>query len=108
MPQLTSRNVKNACPRKYQDGQGSLLRVRQPGSRYWVLRLAVDRHRREIETDGRLRASSADARTKAFEHRETVAGGPEPFTEKRRCDDPTFPEATCSMSLSCASTGLPT
>ena len=106
MPQLTSTNVKNACPRKYQDGQGSLLRVRKPGSKYWFLRLAVDRRRREIEIDGRLRASSADGRTKAFEHRETVASGPEPFAEKRRCDDATFLEAMRSLNLALPQSAL--
>ena len=94
---LTAAEVKNAGPGKHQDGQGLFLRVYESGAKCWVLRLTVDRRRREIGLGGWPEVSLADARRKTLEHRAAVAGGRDILAEKRRARVPTFREAAKSV-----------
>ncbi|MCY4037162.1 MAG: tyrosine-type recombinase/integrase [bacterium] len=97
MPLLTAAEVKNAGPGKHQDGQRLFLRVYESGAKCWVLRLTVDRRRREIGLGGWPEVSLADARRKTLEHRAAVAGGRDILAEKRRARVPTFREAAKSV-----------
>ena len=76
-------------PGRYSDGGGLHLYV----SKSWVLRITVDRRRRDIGLGGFPSVSLASARAKAADDRAAVAEGRDPLAAKRAPAMPTFREA---------------
>ena len=80
-------------PGRYSDGDGLHLYVNKAGRKSWVLRITVDRRRRDIGLGGFPSVSLARAREKATDNRTAVAAGRDPLAAKRAPAMPTFREA---------------
>lgn len=95
MGKLTVKQVKHAPPGTHVDGLGLLLRVRESGSRSWILRVQVDGRRRDIGLGSDADLTLAEAREKAAHLRKLARRGLDPVAErdkhKRRV--PSFAEA---------------
>ena len=81
----------------HNDGRGLYLRIAKGGSKGWILRIAIDRRRRDIGLGGYPAVSLAKARQIADAHRLAVAEGRDPLAEKRRSRTPTFAEAAVKV-----------
>lgn len=95
MGKLTALKVKNAKPGKHGDGDGLFLAVSNTGARKWVLRIQVNRSRRDIGLGSAKVVSLADARDAAQEMRKAFKRGDDPVAERRRARHtiPTFRDA---------------
>jgi integrase len=95
MAQLTAKGVKNANTGRHGDGRGLYLVVSDTGSRKWVLRVQVNRKRRDIGLGSASSVSLADAREAAEDMRRAIRAGDDPVAERRRAKHtlPTFTEA---------------
>ena len=95
MGKLTVKQVKHAKPGTHVDGLGLLLRVRNSGSRSWILRVQVDGRRRDIGLGSDADLTLSEAREKAAHLRKLARQGLDPVVErdKHRRKVPTFAEA---------------
>ena len=96
MTQLNVAKVKSiTCPGRYGDGAGLYLNVTPSGSKSWVQRIVIKGRRRDIGLGGFPAVGLAQARSLTAANRTAVAGGRDPFAEKRKPDPvvPTFREA---------------
>ena len=90
MPTLTDKEVRNAGPGEFTDGDGLILVVRASRSggkprRSWVLRIMAGGRRRKIGLGVYPFTSLAEARQKAQDARRALAAGIDPsVTAKRR------------------------
>ena len=88
---LTAVQVKGVKePGRYGDGGGLYLVVRRGGSKAWVQRIVVDGRRRDIGLGGWPKVTLAEARRRAADNHDAIAGGRNPVAEKRRPKLPTF------------------
>ena len=95
---LTAAKAKALSkPGMHNDGRGLYLRVAKGGSKGWILRIAIDRRRRDIGLGGYPAVSLAKARQIADAHRLAVAEGRDPLAEKHREKMPTFAEAAAKV-----------
>ena len=92
MARLTAQKVKNIkAPGHYSDGGGLLLRVNKTGSKCWILRVQIDKRRRDYGLGSVSMVTLADARHKAHEARRAIRlEGRNPFTERDKEQAPTF------------------
>jgi integrase len=92
---LTVKQVKHAKPGTHVDGLGLLLRVRDSGSRSWILRVQVDGQRRDIGLGSDADLTLAEAREKAAHLRKLARQGLDPVAERDRHKRqvPTFAQA---------------
>lgn len=118
MGKLTALSVRNARPGRHADGQGLYLLVKPTGGKSWLLRVQVDRQRRDIglgsvDTSSRVGAGRSapppiavpilhkkvltlsEAREKAGLLRTAAKSGLDPIAERdrERRKAPTFEEA---------------
>ena len=95
---LTAAKAKALSkPGMHNDGRGLYLRVAKGGSKGWILRIAIDRRRRDIGLGGYPAVSLAKARQIADAHRLAVAEGRDQLAEKHREKMPTFAEAVAKV-----------
>ena len=80
-------------PGRYSAGSGLHLYISKAGRKSWVLRITIERRRRDIGLGGWPAVSLALAREKAADHRAAVAEGRDPLAEKHAPAVPTFEEA---------------
>ena len=81
---LTALKIKNAKQGRYADGNGLYLLVSRNGSKSWVLRIQVDRKRRDFGLGPVADVSLAEARIKAQEWRKLAKEGYNPSAEAKR------------------------
>lgn len=115
MGKLTAKFVEKAGPGRYADGGGLYLLVKPTGARSWVLRVQVDKVRRDIglgsvatealarfskiaddiPLEQRSRLSLAEARELSIRLRNVAKAGGDPSAERRRdrSPPPTFEKA---------------
>lgn len=95
MSRLTALQVKNAAPGTHVDGKGLLLRVQPSGAKSWILRVQVDKRRRDIGLGSIDDLTLAEAREKAAHLRKVARRGDDPIAERDRRENtiPTFAEA---------------
>jgi len=102
MAKLTAISVRNAKPGRYADGDGLYLLVKPSGSKSWILRIQVDKRRRDVglgavdlsSTAGdatvdipllhRRRLSLSEARAKCAILRRAAEAGLDPIDERDR------------------------
>ena len=78
-------------PGHYSDGGGLLLKVNKRGSKFWILRVQIDKRRRDFGLGSVSMVSLADARHAAHEARRAIRlEKRNPFTERDREQAPTF------------------
>ena len=98
MGNLTAARVKALTKSgRYADGDGLYLNIAKGGSKSWVLRITIDRRRRDIGLGSTSTVSLLEARNRAHTHRVDVANGRDPLAEKRRANIPTFREAAIKV-----------
>lgn len=92
MARLTAKRVSSIKkPGHYSDGEGLLLKVNKGGSKYWILRIQVDKRRRDYGLGPVSMLTLADAREAAREARRAIRiEGRNPFAERQRPNVPTF------------------
>lgn len=78
----TIRSLKE--PGFYGDGNNLYLKVDKTGAKRWVLRIVVNRKRRDIGLGPLSLVTLADAREQALQHRKDVRAGIDPLAAKRR------------------------
>lgn len=95
MGKLTALAVRNAKPGRHADGLGLYLVVKPSGSRSWLLRVQVDKRRRDIGLGSITDLTLAEAREKAAALRKVARQRRDPIAErdKDRRPVPTFAEA---------------
>lgn len=81
---LTPKQVKNAAPGKYSDGDGLWLNKRADGGGQWFLRVTVHGRRREMGLGSTDSVSLKEARTTADKWRSVVRQGIDPIKERER------------------------
>ena len=79
---LNQMKTKNLAAGKCADGQGLWLVKRSKSAGKWILRLAIDRKRREMGLGRWPDVSIAEARGKAEEARRHVRNGEDPIQER--------------------------
>lgn len=85
MAGLTFLQIKNAKPGRYADGKGLYLLVSPTGSKSWVLRVQVDKKRRDYGLGSLdLVKTLAEARQKAEDWRKLAKEGLNPSSEAKR------------------------
>lgn len=84
MGKLTALQIKNAKPGRYADGNGLYLLVSPTGSKSWVLRVQVDKRRRDYGLGSLDVISLAKARERALERRGWAKDGLNPSQEAKR------------------------
>ena len=94
MARLTAKRVNSITkPGHYSDGEGLLLKVNKGGSKYWILRIQVDKRRRDYGLGPVSMLTLAEAREAAREARRAIhVEGRNPFAERQRPSVPTFTE----------------
>ena len=106
MGKLTAAGVKNARAGRHADGLGLYLLVSASGARSWVLRVQVDKRRRDIGLGSVTTYTLAEARERAAELRKVARRGLDPVAErdKDRVRVPTFEDAAkdCHADLKAA------
>lgn len=91
---LTAAKVKSLSGHGlHGDGRGLYLRVSASGTKSWILRISIDRRRRDVGLGAWPAVSLAKARKAADATRAAVAEGRDPVAERRRATVPTFREA---------------
>ncbi len=93
---LTALAVRQlTAPGRYSDGNGLYLVVDPSGARRWLLRIVVQRRRRDIGLGSARLVPLSTARETAIEMRRVARDGGDPVAErrKRRALAPTFKEA---------------
>jgi integrase len=93
---LTAVQVRSLKePGRYADGNGLYLVVEPSGSKRWMLRIMVQKSRRDIGLGGVSLVSLAEAREKALTLRKLARDGGDPIAERRKekATVPTFGEA---------------
>ena len=86
------RNVK--APRRYGDGNGLMLLVRENGSKSWVQRVTVNGKRRDLGLGSYQFVSLKEARESAYLNRKIARTGGDPLAERQaKAAMPTFEEA---------------
>ena len=80
-------------PGRYADGGGLHLYISKAGRKSWVLRITIDRRRRDIGLGAFPSVGLAQAREKAAGNRAAVAEGRDPLAKKHSPAMPTFTEA---------------
>lgn len=98
--QLTAIAVRQLTkPGRYSDGNGLYLLVDPSGARRWLLRIVVQRRRRDIGLGSARLVPLATARETAIEMRRLARAGGDPIAERRRRRmlAPTFKEAAKSV-----------
>jgi len=95
MSKLTALSVKRASTGRHGDGGGLYLVVSDTGSRKWVLRIQINRKRRDFGLGSASNVSLAEARETAEDMRRAVRRGEDPKANRRRANQsmPTFQEA---------------
>ena len=94
MGKLSAAQVKSLTGRgRYSDGDGLYLNIAKGGSKSWVLRITIDRRRRDLGLGSIKGVSLAEARIRAHDLRVAVAQERDPIAEKRRGDIPSFSDA---------------
>ena len=86
-------------PGRYSDGGGLHLYISKAGRKSWVLRITIDRRRRDIGLGAFSSVSLAKARENAGDHRAAVADGRDPLADKRAPAMPTFKEAAFAVHM---------
>lgn len=91
---LSSVRVKNITdPGRYADGNGLYLVVDPSGAKRWILRIVIQRKRRDIGLGGLSVVSLAEARDQAREFRAVARAGGNPLADRNRSRQlPTFAE----------------
>jgi integrase len=86
-------------PGRYADGNGLYLVVDPSGSKRWILRIVVQRRRRDMGLGGLSLVSLAEAREKALQYRKIARADGDPIAERRKAQmaTPTFAEAACAV-----------
>lgn len=94
MGNLTAMKVKSIKkPGHYSDGGGLLLKVNKAGSKYWILRVQINKQRHDYGLGSVSMMSLADARHAAHEARRAIRiEGRNPFKERTATTIPTFAE----------------
>lgn len=92
---LTSVKINNLSkPGRYADGNGLYLLVDPSGAKRWMLRIVIQRKRRDIGLGGLSIVSLAEAREQAKEFKRVARQGGNPLAERERGKSlPTFAEA---------------
>ena len=94
MGKLSAARVKALTGRgRYSDGDGLYLNIAKGGSKSWVLRITIDRRRRDLGLGSVKSVSLVEARNRAHDLRVAVAQDRDPIAEQRRGDIPTFSDA---------------
>ncbi len=95
MSRLSALQVKSAAPGTHVDGKGLLLKVQPSGAKSWILRVQVNKRRRDIGLGSIDDLSLAEAREKAAYLRKVARAGGDPIAERDRKElvIPTFAEA---------------
>lgn len=95
MGKLSSRRVETAKPGRYIDGEGLMLEVSPTGAKSWVLRLQVQKRRRDIGLGALSTLSLEQARQVARHLRSVARAGDDPIAErdKKKVDIPSFKDA---------------
>jgi integrase len=95
MPKLTVAGVRSAKAGRHADGLGLYLLVKDSGARSWMLRVQVDKRRRDIGLGSVTDLTLAEARERAAELRKAARRGLDPIAvrDKDRRPVPTFAEA---------------
>ena len=76
MPKLTARKVESLKePGMHLDGDGLYLRIGPSGSKSWVLRTVVYRHRRDLGLGSASLVTLAEARETARQLRKVARAG---------------------------------
>ena len=97
---LTALAVRQLTkPGRYSDGNGLYLVVDPSGARRWLLRIVVQRRRRDIGLGSARLVPLTTARETAIEMRRIARDGGDPVTErrKRRALAPTFKDAATQV-----------
>jgi integrase len=82
---LSSVRIKNiAEPGRYADGNGLYLVVDPSGAKRWILRIVIQRKRRDIGLGGLSVVSLAEARDQAREFRAVARAGGNPLADRNR------------------------
>lgn len=97
---LTTRKVNTAEPGKHEDGGGLRLVVESTGSRRWVVRVTLNKKRREYGLGGFPDVSLADARKTAAEYRVLAKQGIDPAAKMRSLAKE--PQVQTPTFISCA------
>ncbi len=98
MSRLTALQVKSAAPGTHVDGKGLLLRVQPTGAKSWILRVQVDKRRRDIGLGSIDDLTLAEAREKSAMLRKIARAGGDPIAARDRKEQviPTFAEAVAA------------
>jgi integrase len=81
---LSAPQVKNlTAAGTYTDGDGLTLRISDTGARSWVMRLTIDRKRRNVGLGSYPAVGLGEARRLASEHRRAVLDGENPVEDKK-------------------------
>lgn len=86
---LTKRGIETAKPGRHGDGAGLYLVVDPSGARRWVLRVTVQKRRRDLGLGGASYVTLQEAREKAQEYRRIAKQGGDPLFDAAR-EIPTF------------------
>ena len=81
---LTHTQAKNLGPGKYTDGRGLTLVKTSKVTGYWVLRVCINKKRREMGLGGWPEVPIAEARKSAAHIRQKVRQGIDPIKERRQ------------------------
>ena len=99
---LTAVTIRNLTkPGRYSDGRGLYLVVAPAGTKKWVLRIVVNRVRRDFGLGSAMSVPLAEVRERADEYRRIIRQGLDPKEEKEKrlaaSKMPTFREAALSV-----------
>lgn len=84
---LSPRKVATAEAGKHEDGGGLRLVVTASGAKKWVVRLTLDKKRREFGLGSYPDVSLAQARDAAGEYRKLVSDGIDPVKHKKKLEE---------------------
>lgn len=95
MSRLTAKNVERAKPGRHADGDGLFLVVGEKSAKSWLLRVQVDKVRRDIGIGSASVLTLAEARERARKLRAAAKRGEDPIAlrDYRPVDIPTFAKA---------------